>query len=82
MKLNLSPAPHVHAHQSTKILMRNVLIALIPCVVAAIGFFGFNALMVLGCQSSEAAKLVAKLDATLPTEEIIRLALIEMAKGM
>lgn len=41
-----------------------------------------NALMVLGCQSSEAAKLVAKLDATLPTEEIIRLALIEMAKGM
>jgi len=47
MKLNLSPAPHVHAHQSTKILMRNVLIALIPCVVAAIGFFGFNALMVL-----------------------------------
>lgn len=41
-----------------------------------------NALMVLGCQSSEAAKLVANLDATLPTEEIIRLALIEMAKGM
>ena len=41
-----------------------------------------NALMVLGCQSSEAAKLVAKLDATLPTEEIIRLALIDMAKGM
>ncbi len=41
-----------------------------------------NALMVLGCQSAEAAKLVAKLDASLPTEEIIRLALIEMAKGM
>ncbi len=41
-----------------------------------------SALMVLGCQSSEAAKLVAKLDSTLPTEEIIRLALIEMAKGM
>ena len=39
-----------------------------------------NALMVLGCQSCEAAKLVAKLDSTLPTEEIIRLALIEMAK--
>ena len=41
-----------------------------------------NALMVLGCQSSEAAKLVAKLDSSLPTEEIIRLALIELAKGM
>ncbi len=41
-----------------------------------------NALMVLGCQSSEASKLVARLDATLPTEEIIRLALIEMAKGL
>ena len=41
-----------------------------------------NALMVLGCQSSEAARLVAGLDPSLPTEELIRLALIEMAKGM
>jgi len=41
-----------------------------------------NALMVLGCQSSEAAKLVAGLDPSLPTEELIRLALIEMSKGM
>ena len=41
-----------------------------------------NALMVLGCQSSEAAKLVAGIDQSLPTEEIIRLALVEMAKGM
>ena len=41
-----------------------------------------NALMVLGCQSSEASRLVAKIDTSLPTEEIIRLALIEMAKGM
>ncbi len=41
-----------------------------------------NALMVLGCQPSEAAQLVAKLDATLPTEEIIRLALVDMAKGL
>lgn len=47
MKLNLSPAPHVHTNQSTKTLMRNVMIALIPCAVAAIGFFGFNALVVL-----------------------------------
>lgn len=41
-----------------------------------------NALLVLGCQPSEAAQLVARLDATLPTEEIIRLALVEMAKGI
>ena len=41
-----------------------------------------SALLVLGCQPAEAAQLVARLDATLPTEEIIRLALIEMAKGM
>ncbi|MBQ5544246.1 MAG: Holliday junction branch migration protein RuvA [Clostridia bacterium] len=41
-----------------------------------------NALMVLGCQPSEAAQLVAKHDATLPTEEIIRLALVDMAKGL
>lgn len=47
MKLNLSPAPHVHASQSTRTLMRNVLIALLPCAVAAVGFFGFNALVVL-----------------------------------
>lgn len=41
-----------------------------------------NALLVLGCQPAEAAQLVAKLDTALPTEEIIRLALVEMAKGM
>ena len=46
------------------------------------GASAVNALMVLGCQSSEAAKLVSKSDPSLPTEEIIRLALIEMAKGM
>ena len=49
MKLNLSPAPHVHTNQSTRTLMRNVLIALLPCAVAGVGFFGFNALMVLLC---------------------------------
>lgn len=54
MKLNLSPAPHVHAHQSTRALMRNVLIALIPCAVAAVGFFGFNALVVLAVSTLSA----------------------------
>ena len=54
----------------------------VPAAAANHSAAAINALMVLGCQSSEAAKLVAKLDSTLPTEEIIRLALIEMAKGM
>ena len=47
MKLNLSPAPHVHASQSTRTLMRDVLIALLPCALAGVGFFGFNALAVI-----------------------------------
>lgn len=47
MKLNLTPAPHVHARQDTKALMRNVLIALLPCVLTGIGFFGFNAMVLL-----------------------------------
>ena len=47
MKLNLSPAPHVHTSQPTQTLMRNVLIALLPCALAAVGFFGFNALTVI-----------------------------------
>lgn len=54
MKLNLSPAPHVHAHQTTRTLMRNVLIALIPCALAAIGFFGFNALVLLAVSTLSA----------------------------
>ena len=54
MKLNLSPAPHVHASQSTRTLMRNVLIALIPCALAAIGFFGFYALVLLAVSTLSA----------------------------
>lgn len=54
MKLNLSPAPHVHASQSTRTLMRNVLIALAPCAVAAVGFFGFNALALLAVSTVSA----------------------------
>ena len=54
MKLNLSPAPHVHAHQSTRTLMRNVMIALLPCAIAGIGFFGFNALAVLAVSTLSA----------------------------
>ena len=38
-----------------------------------------QALLVLGYTQSEAAEVVAKLDSSLPTEELIRLALKSMA---
>lgn len=53
MKLNLSPAPHVHSSQTTRALMLNVLIALIPCTAAGIWFFGPRTLLVIAlCVSS------------------------------
>ena len=54
MNLNLSPAPHVHSPQSTRVLMRNVIIALIPCAVAGIWFFGFNALILMAVSTVSA----------------------------
>ena len=48
MKLNLSPAPHVHSSQSTRALMLNVIIALIPCALAGIWVFGPGALVLIG----------------------------------
>lgn len=45
MKLNLSPAPHVHSSQTTRALMLNVIIALIPCALAGIWIFGPGALV-------------------------------------
>ena len=47
MKLNLSPAPHVHASQSTRALMLNVIIALIPCALAGIWVFGPGAIVLI-----------------------------------
>lgn len=47
VKLSLSPAPHAHAPQSTRALMGNVLIALLPCAVAGAGFFGWSAMLVM-----------------------------------
>ncbi|HON54465.1 MAG TPA: RnfABCDGE type electron transport complex subunit D [Bacteroidales bacterium] len=43
-KLLVSPAPHIHGNQSTKILMRDVVIALIPSLLVSIYFFGFSAI--------------------------------------
>lgn len=47
MKLNLSPAPHVHSPQSTRALMLNVILALIPCAIAGVAFFGFSAVLLM-----------------------------------
>ncbi len=45
-ELTISSSPHVHSPVTTKTIMRDVLIALIPALVGSIYFFGFRALMV------------------------------------
>ena len=47
MKLNLSPAPHVHSSQTTRVLMCNVIIALIPCAAFGVWRFGVRALALM-----------------------------------
>ena len=42
----VSVSPHVHAKDSTQSIMRDVLIALIPAVIASVIFFGLRALLV------------------------------------
>lgn len=43
----VSPSPHLHSSLSTRSLMRDVIIALIPAVVVSVLFYGWNALMLL-----------------------------------
>ena len=45
-KLTVSVSPHLHAGSSTQGIMRDVLIALLPAVVASVVFFGPRALLV------------------------------------
>ncbi len=47
-KLIISPSPHLHSAVSTKTLMRDVVIALLPAVVVSVLFYGWSELMVLG----------------------------------
>jgi len=56
--LSVSVSPHIYDRQTTKSLMRDVLIALIPAAIASFYFFGMRALLVilvsiLGCVISE-----------------------------
>ncbi|HIZ86199.1 MAG TPA: RnfABCDGE type electron transport complex subunit D [Candidatus Coprenecus stercoravium] len=46
-KLIVSPAPHIHGAESTGKIMRDVLIALAPSVLAAVYFYGLRAIMLL-----------------------------------
>ena len=46
-RLTVSPAPHVHAPESTSHLMLDVITALMPCVIAGVWLFSWNALRVI-----------------------------------
>ena len=45
-ELTISGSPHVHSPVTTKTIMRDVLIALLPALVMSVYFFGFRALSV------------------------------------
>ena len=45
-ELTISSSPHAHAKLTTKVIMRDVLIALLPALIGAVYLFGFRALMV------------------------------------
>ena len=47
-KLIVSPSPHIHSKDSTRSLMRDVVIALIPAVICSVVFYGWQELLVLG----------------------------------
>ncbi len=54
LNLTISSSPHAHSKNSTAVIMRDVCIALLPALIAAICFFGWRALTltlfsVLGC---------------------------------
>ena len=45
-ELTISSSPHVHSPITTKTIMRDVLIALLPALIGSVVFFGFRALTV------------------------------------
>ena len=46
-RLLVSPSPHIHSKTSTKSLMRDVVIALLPAVIVSIVFYGWKELPVM-----------------------------------
>ncbi len=47
LHLHLSTAPHIHCKQSARTIMLDVIIALMPCVICGIVYFGISAARVL-----------------------------------
>ena len=47
-RLIVSPSPHLHTKTSTKSLMRDVVIAMMPAVIVSVLFYGWSELLVLG----------------------------------
>ena len=45
LKLTISSSPHAHSKNSTAVIMRDVCIALLPALIAAIYFFGMRAFL-------------------------------------
>ena len=45
-ELTISSSPHVHSDTTTRTIMRDVLIALIPALIGSVYFFGLRALLV------------------------------------
>lgn len=46
-KLTVSPSPHIHAKVSTRSLMTDVVIALLPAVICSVVFYGWKELLIL-----------------------------------
>ena len=46
-KLTVSPSPHIHAKVSTRSLMADVVIALLPAVICSVVFYGWRELLLL-----------------------------------
>ena len=46
-KLIVSPSPHIHAKVSTRSLMTDVIIALLPAVICSVVFYGWKELLLL-----------------------------------
>lgn len=62
--LTVSPSPHLHAEGSTRLIMLDVIIALLPAVFASVWLFGWRALLVeivcvAVCIASEALSRLA-----------------------
>lgn len=47
-KLIVSPSPHIHTKTTTRVLMRDVVIALLPAAIVSVVFYGWDALLLLG----------------------------------